>query len=157
MKKWFFIIGFVVLMIVASSTMIYLKAVDPLKTVQEKAVKIAMDETSLSQVDDFHLYNGEESYFIIQGKDQKGTNLIVWVPEKKGKVFVKKASDGITRQEAINTVANEIGDDTIISVKLGMEKGIPLWEIHSRTNGDLLNYYSVEFETGEWLKKIENL
>ena len=52
---------------------------------------------------------------------------------------------------------DEIGLDEIISVKLGIENGVPLWEIHSRTKGDLLNYHAVVFETGEWLKKIENL
>jgi len=157
MKKWFISISLFVIVIIVMSTIIYLKAVDPYKTAEEKAINMAMEETTLSEVDDFNVYNGKESYYVIQGKNKNGTKLIVWVPEKKGKVIVKKASDGISRQAAIDTIAGEVGSDTIISVKLGMENGIPLWEIHSRTNGNLLNYYSVEFETGEWLKKIENL
>ena len=64
------------------------------------------------------------------------------MPEKDGRLVEKKASDGITRQIALDTVASEVGTDTIFSVKLGMEKGIPLWEIHSRTKENLLNYYS---------------
>jgi uncharacterized protein YpmB len=38
-----------------------------------------------------------------------------------------------------------------------MEKNRPLWEIYYRSEGDLINYYYVDFETGKWWKKIENL
>ncbi len=157
MKKWLLIIGVLVIGFITSSTVVYVNAINPLKSAQEKAVKIAREETSLTGVDDFNLYNGDESYYVLQGRNKNGTKLIVWIPEKKGKIIVKKASDGITRQEAIGIVSGEINSDTIISVKLGMEKGIPLWEVHTRTNENLLNYYLIEFETGKWLKKIENL
>jgi uncharacterized protein YpmB len=156
-KKWFLIIGFVVIIIITIGTTIYLNAIQPFKSAEEKAIELAMAETPLKVVDDFNIYNGEETYYVLQGKNGDGTNLIVWVPEEKGKLMVKKASDGITKKDAIDTVSAEIASDTIITVKLGMEKGIPLWEVHSRTKGNLLNYYSIEFETGEWLKKIENL
>ena len=156
-KKWFLIISFVVIIIITIGTIVYLNAIQPLKSAEEKAIEIAMAETPLTVVDEFNIYNGEETYYVLQGKNGDGTKLIVWVPEKKGKLMVKKASDGITKKQAIDTVSAEIATDSIITVKLGMEKGIPLWEVHSRTKGNLLNYYSVEFETGEWLKKIENL
>ncbi len=157
MKKWLFIIGFLIIVFIICSTVIYVNAVDPLKSAEEKAVRIAKQETSLTEVDNFNLYNGEESFSVLQGKDKNGTKLIVWVPEKEGRLVVKKATDGITRQEAIEIVSGELASDTINSVKLGMEKGIPLWEVHTRTSDHLLNYYSLEFESGEWLKKIENL
>ena len=156
-KKWFLIISFIVIIIITIGTIVYLNAIQPLKSAEEKAIEIAMAETPLTVVDEFNIYNGEETYYVLQGKNGDGTKLIVWVPEKKGKLMVKKASDGITKKQAIDTVSAEIATDSIITVKLGMEKGIPLWEVHSRTKGNLLNYYSVEFETGEWLKKIENL
>ena len=156
-KKWFLIISFVVIIIITIGTIIYLNAIQPLKSAEEKAIEIAMAETPLTVVDEFNIYNGEETYYVLQGKNGDGTKLIVWVSEEKGKLMVKKASDGITKKQAIDTVSAEIATDSIITVKLGMEKGIPLWEVHSRTKGHLLNYYSVEFETGEWLKKIENL
>ena len=122
-KKWFFIIGFVVIIIIIIGTTIYLNAIEPVKSAKEKAIELAMEETSISVVDDFNIYNGEETYYVLQGKNEKGTNLIVWVPEKNGKLMVKKASDGITQKEAIDNIC-EIGSDMIITVKLGMEKGI---------------------------------
>lgn len=157
MKKWLFIMGFLIIVVITCITVIYANAIDPLKSAEEKAIEIAMKETPLVEVEEFNLYNGDASFSVLQGKDKNGTKLIVWVPEKAGKLLVKKASAGITRQEAIEIVSSELDSETIISVKLGMEKGIPLWEVHTRTNENLLNYYSVEFETGEWLKRIENL
>lgn len=157
MKKWILSISFFMIIIVAISVAIYFNAVEPVKNAEDKAIVTAKEETDLTKVDEFNLYNGEESFYILQGQDDKGTKLIVWVPEKKGKVVVKKASEGISREQAIKKVSEEIGSDEVISVKLGMENNIPLWEIHSRTKGNLLNYHSIVFETGEWLKKIENL
>lgn len=35
-------------------------------------------------------YNGESSYTVVQGTDENGEQLIVWVPEKKGETIVRK-------------------------------------------------------------------
>lgn len=157
MKKWILIISLFMIITITISAVVYLHAVEPVKAAKEKAVMVAKEETDLTKVDEFNLYNGEESFYVIQGQDHKGTKLIVWMPEKKGKVIVKKASEGLSREQAVKKVREEIGSDEMISVNLGMENGIPLWEIHSRTKGDLLNYHFLIFETGEWLKRIENL
>lgn len=157
MKKVLLIISLLLIVLVTAAGFIYSNAVDPLKKAEEKAVKIAKEETKLRTVEEFSIYNGEETYYILQGKNDKGIKIIVWVPEKGGDVTVQRASNGISRQQAINKVAKEIGSDKLISVKLGMENGIPLWEIHSQSQSGLLNYYSLVFQTGDWLKKIENL
>ncbi|MCQ6273908.1 DUF5590 domain-containing protein [Bacillus sp. V3B] len=157
MKKWIFIISIFMIIITTISVAVYLNAVEPVRAAKEKAIMMAKEETDLTKVDEFNLYNGEESFYIVQGQDRKGTNIIIWVPEKEGKVVVKKESEGISREQAIKKVLEEIGSDEIISVKPGMENDIPLWEIHSRTKENLLNYHFLVFETGEWLKKIENL
>ena len=156
MKKGLLIFSILLIIIIGIVSVIYFKAEQPIKTADNKAVNIAEEETSITEIEDFNIYNGEETFYIIQGKDKSGTKLIAWIPEKQGEIVVRKASDGLSQQEVINKVMKEV-DSKIISVKLGMEEGIPLWEIHSRTSGNLLNYHYIEFETGEWLKKIENL
>jgi uncharacterized protein YpmB len=157
MKKWLLLLGIFILIVVISAIITYIKAEEPVRKAEQQAISIAKEEAGLISVDEFHLYNGEKTFYILQGENQKGIKLIVWIPEKKGKIIVKKASEGISKEQAIKKVMDEIGSNEIISVQLGMEKGIPIWEIHSRTKGNLLNYHTVVFETGEWLKKIENL
>lgn len=135
----------------------YIDAFEPISDAEEKAVSRAKEESAITTVDDFYVYHGEEVYSIVQGKDKQGTKWIVWVPEKKGDVIAKKASSGITEKEAVNKLIQEKKASEIISVKLGMEKKRPLWEIHYAIGGNVLNYYYVDFKTGEKLRKIENL
>ncbi|MGG3562572.1 DUF5590 domain-containing protein [Neobacillus rhizosphaerae] len=118
---------------------------------------MASKKAQLSELQDFHLYNGLETVNVIEGKNKKGDKIIVWIPEKSKKVFVKKAKNGLSKEEAVQKLLQEKNPKKIISVRLGMEKNIPLWEIYYRSENNLINYYYVHFETGEWLKKIENL
>lgn len=157
MKKWILslVIFFVVLM--GISIKVYLTSVNPVNAAEEKALSLASKKVQLSEVNDFHLYNGLETINVIEGKNKKGEKIIVWIPEKSKKVFVKKAKNGLSKEEAVQKLLQEKDPKKIISVRLGMEKNIPLWEIYYRSENNLINYYYVHFETGEWLKKIENL
>lgn len=157
MKKGIISISIVLIILVSTVLFIYFNAVNPIQLSEEKAIKIAKAEAPITVVDDFYQYNGTESFYVVQGKNNKGASIIVWISEEDGKTIYKNASDGITRQQAVNKAMEEIGSNEIIYVKLGMENGIPLWEIHSRSNDNQLNYHSLSFQTGEWLKKIENL
>ncbi|WP_246145519.1 DUF5590 domain-containing protein [Bacillus rubiinfantis] len=126
-----------------------------MKAAEKKAVKLAGSD--ISKVDDFHIYNGKEQVYVIEGKNQEGKNVIIWIPEKSKNPIVKKAKDGLTKEQAIQKISQEKSPAKILSVRLGMEKNIPLWEIYYRSENKLINYYYMDFETGEWLKKIENL
>lgn len=157
MKKW--IIAFIVFVVIFAGVFVkvYVTALKPVKMAEQNAVKLAKKEVPLGKVEDFHLYHGNETVSVIEGKDKQGKKIIVWIPEKSKKVFVKKASNGLTKQEAIQKFAQMGNPQNIVSVRLGMEKNIPFWEIYYLSNNNLINYYYIDFQTGEWLKKIENL
>ncbi len=157
MKKIIIIILIIVAVGISGASVVYINAMSPIKEAKQRAIQIAQEETTLVEVDDFSLYHGQETYYILKGKDNEGTSIYVWIPEKEEKIIVRKQADGITEQEAINKLKEEKHPKEIISVRLGIEKDIPLWEIYYRTDGDLINYYYVDFKTGDWLKTIENL
>jgi len=157
MKKWIIVLSILVLALCGLLIKVYVSAVDPVKTAEKKAVLLAKKEISLKEVEDFHIYNGIETVNVIEGKSKQGEEIIVWIPEKSKEVFVRKAKNGLTKEAAIQKLQQEKSPKKIISVRLGMEKNIPLWEIYYRSNNNLINYYYVHFDTGEWLKKIENL
>jgi len=110
-------------------------------------------------VTDFTLYNGTNSYYIVKGTNQSGEKLIAWIPEeeKERKIIVRNEEDGISKEAAIDKLYQSKEPDEVVSVKLGMENQIPLWEIYYRSNDKLINYYYIDFKTGEWLKDIQNL
>ncbi|MEH7373414.1 cell wall elongation regulator TseB-like domain-containing protein [Neobacillus drentensis] len=157
MKKWIIFIVIFIVVIFGLLIKVYFTSVDPVKAAEKKAVALANKEISIKEVEDFHIYNGIETVNVIEGKNNKGEKIIVWIPEKSKKVYVKKAKDGLSKEEAIQKLLQEKSPKKVISVRLGMEKNIPLWEIYYRSNNNLINYYYVHFDTGEWLKKIENL
>jgi uncharacterized protein YpmB len=157
MKKWILILLVFVLVFFGILVKVYLSAVNPVKTAEKKAVSIAKERNLISEVEDFHIYHGLETIDIIEGKNKKGEKIIVWISEKSKKIIIKKAKNGLSQEAAIQKLLQEKSPKKIIAVRLGMEKDIPLWEIYYRSKNNLINYYYVHFETGEWLKKIENL
>ncbi|MCM3566818.1 DUF5590 domain-containing protein [Neobacillus mesonae] len=156
MKKWILSISIILaVIIVGTAIKIYFSSMQPVKAAEAKALKQAADK--VKEIDDFHIYNGQEQVNVIEGKNKRGQKVIVWIPNKSKKVIVRKAKDGLTKEDAVNKLLKEKSPKKIISVRLGMEKNIPLWEIYYRSENNLMNYYYIDFETGDWLKKIENL
>ncbi len=159
MKKWIWIVSIVIVVVIGIVINIYINALEPLRTDKSKAEAIALKETEITTINDFSIYNGSSSYYIVEGTDDSGEKLIAWIPEKEDnrKIIVKRKKDGISKKEAIQRLYDKKKPAEVMTVKLGMEKNIPLWEIYYRSNDDLINYYYVDFETGEWLKDIQNL
>jgi uncharacterized protein YpmB len=157
MKKFIWIPVVILLFIFGLLIHTYMKATEPLKLAEQKAIKTAFAETKMVEVEDFQIYHGLERVSILQGKNKKGESIIVWIPEDPKDLVVRKKSNGVSAKVAINKVKQLSQPTNIIDVRLGMEMGIPLWEIYYRSDSNLINYYHVDFETGEWLKKIENL
>jgi len=156
-KKFILIFILFLIIIFGVSIKVYHTAVKSVNKAENKSISLAKNSSALSEVDDFHIYNGIDTVNVIEGKNKQGKKLIVWIPEKSKKVIVKKASSGLSKQQAVDKLLQEKKPKEIISVRLGMEKNIPLWEIYYRSDNNLINYYYIDFETGEWLKKIENL
>ncbi len=157
MKKWIILISGIVIIMAGILISVYLRAIEPINNAEKKAVAMAEKKVHIRKVDKFHVYHGNETVDVIEGKDKKGNKIIVWIPEKSKQVIVKKASSGLTEQEAIGKLEQSVHPKKIISVRLGMEKNIPFWEIYYTSDNNLINYYYIHFQTGEWLKKIENL
>ncbi|MEZ7790067.1 cell wall elongation regulator TseB-like domain-containing protein [Niallia circulans] len=156
MKKWIWIIVVVVLIGLAVSINTYVQAMKPVKSAREVAENIAKKEADLKEVDSFQLYNGKEAYYILEGKNDDNKDIIVWINEKSHKVTEKLKKDGLTKQEALNILLSKQTPEKVNHVCLGMYDGIPVWEIYSHTDKDSINYYWIDFETGEILLTIEN-
>ncbi|XJZ26017.1 DUF5590 domain-containing protein [Bacillota bacterium Lsc_1132] len=157
MKKWILIFIVFVVVLLGVFAKVYFTAREPVKAAEKKAIAMAEKKVKLAEVNDFHLYHGLETVDVIEGKNSKGEKIIVWIPEKSQKVIVKNAKSGLSKADAIQKLMQEKNPKKIVSVRLGMEKNIPFWEIYYLSDNNLINYYYVHFQTGEWLKKIENL
>lgn len=161
MKKWI-LTGILMFAIVLGILInVYLNATEPVKEAEAKAVEIAARETSLDDFSNFQLYSGEETYYVLLGKNAREQDVYVWISEKNHKVQTRIAKKGITKKEALNKLYEEKNPEEIIEVRLGMARvkktDRPAWEIFYRNDSDTLNYYYVDFDTGEKLRAIDNL
>ncbi|WP_079509524.1 cell wall elongation regulator TseB-like domain-containing protein [Mesobacillus jeotgali] len=161
MKKWILLGVLFVAIITGILVNVYFNAVEPVDAAEKKAVEIAMKETSLSDFTDFNLYSGEETYYVMTGRNAKNEDVYVWINEKNSQLITKNAKNGITKKEALNKLYQEKNPDQIIDVRLGMARikktDRPAWEIYYRNSSNNINYYYVDFETGEKLRAIDNL
>jgi uncharacterized protein YpmB len=160
-KKWILFSILFIAIITGILVNVYLNAVEPVRAAEEKAVKIASDETNLTDFSNFSLYSGEETYYVMTGKNARQEDVYVWVNEKNNEVETRNAKNGITKKEALNKLYEEKNPQEIIEVRLGMARiqktDRPAWEIYYRNNSNTINYYFVDFDTGEKLRAIDNL
>ncbi|WP_233231000.1 cell wall elongation regulator TseB-like domain-containing protein [Listeria weihenstephanensis] len=157
--KWIWIGVAAFVAVIAGVFIFFYSAQKPVRADEETALARIDGKVDLKQQDGFYLYNGANGvYYVLTGKNSKSKNIIVWVPKsKKGTVVVKYASDGISKNEAIAKVKQEKNPKKILNVTLGMDKGVPIWEVSYLDSSNSLNYYDLDFETGEWYRAIENL
>ncbi|MFS0645034.1 DUF5590 domain-containing protein [Siminovitchia sp. 179-K 8D1 HS] len=158
MYKWLTIVFSGLLLLAAAGGYIYKKAMDPIKQARQEAEQRVNADKKLKQVDDFYLYNGSETYYVMIGEEKNGEKVVFWIPEKKDKKIIeKKLADGISKQEAIEKLVKEKQPKEILGVRLGMEKKLPVWELSYLDKKSNLNYYYIHFDTGKWWRNIENL
>ena len=158
MKKW--IISMVLLLVVLTgfSIFIYIEARKPMENAKMLAIQKAREAASLQTTEKFYLYHGSETYFVIIGDDKKKEKKVVWIPEKADEEMIVKSYDkGISEEQARKKLQTEKKPKEILGIHLGMEKNIPIWEISYLDKNDRLNYYYIDFATGDWWRKIENL
>jgi len=161
MKNWIiFISVFIVSLALVISVLVIWKSDKPFDEIQEKAEELALTSNSLAVVSDSYVYNGNKPYVTVFGEDEDGNEKAIFVPislEEKSiqEVFLQ---DGVTKEQALSVLNNEVEVNEILHTKLGYEEEIgPVWEITYTNEDEKLNYVYIIFEDGQWWKRILNL
>lgn len=159
MLNW---IKFITVFLIALTTIIvvsvFYSANKPLASATDKASEAAIKSGQIVSVDSVQLYNGTQSFMTVFGVNEKGEDIAVFVEENSDKDFgTVKIADGITAEEAVATVKEELDVQKILHVALGVEEAGPVWEVAFKSENDKLNYVYVYFESGQWWKRILNL
>src|SRR5688572_14542269 len=115
MKKIILFLVLFIVICVGVFIKVYASAQEPLNAAEEKAVSLANEKVKLSEVEDFHIYHGNETVSVLEGKNNKGENIIVWIPEKSKKVIWDKRKNGISKEDAVQRLLDEKSPQKIIS------------------------------------------
>lgn len=139
---------------------LYIRGTAPLEEKYQEALARAQDIVRFSSVEHIDWFHYEEAYTIIEGRDLEGTSVIVWVPEnEKGEIKVVKASDGLSKEDALallQTGLSDLAADSrpreILSIKYGMIEKNPVFEITYFDQRDRYSILYLDFYAGEWFK-----
>jgi uncharacterized protein YpmB len=120
-------------------------------SIAQKAITEAKKQFNIRHVESVDEYRGEKAFEVIKADLANGTKLWIWMPEKgKGAIpITARVADGYTKQEIEQAFQKNVSYRRIVSVKLGMEKTMPIWEItYIDPHGDyVFSYY--DFYSGK--------
>ncbi|MDT8859974.1 DUF5590 domain-containing protein [Alkalihalobacillus sp. MEB130] len=154
MKKWMILLAFIIVLSVTGlSVYAYQTIREPLYHHYEQAERYVIGQSLLSTIYHVDYYHGTDAYYVFTGLDEEETETIVWVSAQYDSHHIEKASDGITKEEAIAIVTNENAVERIQTAKLGLERGLPVYEITFLNNENRKGYYYITFEDGTFMKR----
>ena len=134
----------------------YLTARDQYENGHEQSRQFALEEAKLKTISNINTFSADQKYHVITGTNSKNETIYGWVSniEKERKIIVKKKSAGITKNEALESVYQEHNPSEIISVQLGMDEGIPIWEVKYHDESDRYTFDYVNFYDGKIIKHM---
>lgn len=108
MKKILIIVLAIMVVIIGFSAKVYIKAMEPINQAEKVAKEKAENEADLQAVKRVTLYNGNETYYIIDGVTKEDKEVYVWVSaDSEDEIIIKNKKDGISKEEAIEKVMNK--------------------------------------------------
>lgn len=157
MKK--FLIGLSVVMasFIIATVVLYRRSVSPYNQAKSEATTIANREAGLASVDDFHWYNGTETYFTVTGTTDEGEDRIIIIRQEDGNVVNLSANEVISEADAIQQVREEKSPERVLQARIGIEEDVPVWEVSYRNKNGRIGYYVMDLESGEWMRTIDNI
>ncbi|ARK30346.1 cell wall elongation regulator TseB-like domain-containing protein [Halalkalibacter krulwichiae] len=154
MKKLIiFIVIILVCSMVGAGVYAYQMVRDPLLEQYERAEQYIKAEDLLQSVTDISYYHGTNSYYVVTGLSQDQEEKVVWVREDFNSHHLEFQKDGISEEDAISIVYQEDQVKEIHSVKLGFERGLPIYEVTYLNEDNRKGYYYVTFEDGTFMKR----
>ncbi len=153
MKKWIFLTILILVIGFWQAFSVYNTAMEPKHEKEQQAIEIAKAQANIHTINEVTTYYGSESYQVVKGNSDENVPLIVWIAEDSGEIVIKRQDEGLRKEDVVNRLVSERNPQEIRSVKLGMEKNIPLWEVIYLNENNRLTYYYSDFETGDLLKR----
>lgn len=136
---------------------IYAVGNHPKAEAERQATTIAKRYANLKTRTDFYIYNRENTYYTVAGKNNKGQRILVIVPQKNGSVRVVKQSTGLTEQQALAQVKSNEHPKRVLKAVPGIFNDKVVWEVTYLSSKGNLCYDLINFKTGSYVQQINNL
>lgn len=147
---------FMIILIIGATALIT-RSLTPFYQARSATIEVAERRADLVEAEDFYWYNGNETFFTITGKNSANEEIVVIVQQDGGEVNVFQQSEIISRKHAVSIVYELENPEHILETRIGIYKGIPIWEVSFRQDNGRLGYTLLMLETGEWVRTIKNI
>ncbi|QOY35813.1 DUF5590 domain-containing protein [Anaerobacillus isosaccharinicus] len=125
---------------------------EPIRQGEMVALNYLKENIELPEIIHTDFYHGTESYYVFQGIDELGEELIIWISSTLDSYLIKPKNEGISFDDALLFTKQELNPKQLISIKLGMENKVPLYEIIYKDQQERYSYYFISFKDGSYLK-----
>jgi uncharacterized protein YpmB len=142
----------IITIVVWQGTHYYSLINQPLINAQNNARIFVEENTDVNNIIEIDFYHGTEAYHILSGINGVGEEVIAWVPYTLDDYLIKRQDEGLSYNEVYEFAMRELNPQKIISIKLGMENFIPLYEIIYKDQQGRYSYYFISFTDGTYLK-----
>ncbi len=153
MKKIIMLCSFLIVVTFVWQGINFFKTVnEPLTEKINVAQSFVKENTTMEAIDAVDFYHGNEAFYIFKGINNEKDDIIIWVPESFDTYIKKHQDEGLSFQDVVDFTNSELNPKEIISIKLGMENLIPLYEIIYKDQQGRYSYYYISFKDGSYLK-----
>lgn len=151
------IIGIVILFFVVIWAF-YMFAQLPYREAKNEAFQMAAKYAKVDNINNFYIYNGQKTYYTIEGNNNDNQDVYVVIPQKGNQINIYEQSKGITKSAANQIVNQKYHPQRIIKTVFGMKNGhTPFWEVAYDNQQGNLCYAHVAFQDGKILHNISNM
>lgn len=146
----------VLLVIIASVSIIYLQATQPMRQAKQEATTLAKQYGDVTTVDTFYRLSKNDTSYTVVGKNAKNQEVVVFIPKDGTNIKVLETTAGIEETKAKTIIKEAHPDQQIEKVNLGLLDGTPVWEVIT-TKDQAYSYYYLAFTDGSVLKEIQQI
>lgn len=155
-RFWRNVILIIVILILAFFA-VYGIANHPRAVAKSQAIKLAKQYGGLKSTSGFYIYNRDETYYSVSGKNSKGQNILVIVPQKGGSLRVEKMASGLSATAVRQMTQQNKHPKRILKVAPGVFNNRVVWEVTYRNRQGQLCYDLISFKTGKYISQINNI
>lgn len=145
------------MLLIILSVLIISQALKPVNRVKKASVKIARDVADIKRVDDFYWFNRGENYYTVIGSNSKGEKKVVFIPQDGSEALVMDQSQGVSEEEVIQSMLDVDEVKRIRKLSLGVHDKEPVWEVVVTNQSNQIDYYLINFETGNISQTLKNI
>ena len=143
--------------VIVFSIFVYMESRRPLLQARQETMKIAQESSDLVSANKFYWYNNKRTYFSVSGVNKKEENMVVIVEQKGGNATVLNPGEFISENEAKKIAYTEKKPKKMLETRMGIDNGVPIWEVAYEQKNGKLGYYIVTAKDGKWVKDIKNI